>query len=35
MKNDLAAFATYCLLRLVQIGILVLAVGAFVIKLFE
>jgi hypothetical protein len=30
MNNDLAAFVTYILLRLIQLGIIILTVGIFV-----
>jgi hypothetical protein len=30
MNNDLAAFVTYILLRLIQLGIIIVTVGIFV-----
>jgi hypothetical protein len=30
MNNDLAAFVTYILLRLIQLGIIVVTIGIFV-----
>jgi hypothetical protein len=30
MNNDLAAFVTYILLRLIQLGIIVVTIGVFV-----